>query len=47
MDRTILTWLLEKENPEVRLRTLKEYEKLPKDDERVAECREMLLSEED
>ena len=43
MDRTILTWLLEKENPEVRLRTLKEYEKLPKDDERVAECREMLL----
>ena len=43
MDRTILAWLLEEENPEVRLRTLKEYEKLPEDDVRVAECRRRLL----
>ena len=33
MDHSILTWLLEETNPEVRLRTLKEYEKLPEDDE--------------
>ena len=37
MDHSILAWLLEEENPEVRLRTLKEYEKLPEDDERVVE----------
>ena len=43
MDQTILGWLLEEENPEVRLRTLKEYKKLPEDDERVAECKEKLL----
>ncbi|MCR4875808.1 MAG: hypothetical protein K5922_01400 [Clostridiales bacterium] len=43
MDQTILAWLLEEENPEVRLRTLKEYEKLPEDDERVAECKKLLL----
>ena len=29
MDPSILAWLLEEENPETRLRTLKEYEKLP------------------
>ena len=42
MDHSILTWLLEEENPEVRLRTLKEYEKLPEDDERVIECKKAL-----
>ena len=43
MDQTILEWLLEEEDPEVRLRTLKEYEKLPEDDERVIECKKRLL----
>ncbi len=43
MDHSILTWLLEEENPEVRLRTLKEYEKLPENDERAAACRKLLL----
>ena len=43
MDRSILEWLLEEETPEVRLRTLKEYEKLPEDDERVVECKRALL----
>ena len=43
MDRSILEWLLEEETPEVRLRTLKEYEKLPEDDERVVECKKRLL----
>ena len=32
MDHSILEWLLEEENPEVRLRTLKEYEKLSEHD---------------
>ncbi len=43
MDRTILEWLLEEENPEVRLRTLKECEKLPEDDEQVIDCKKRLL----
>ncbi len=43
MDKTILDWLLEEDTPEVRLRTLKEYEKLPDDDERVVECKKRLL----
>ena len=43
MDQLILEWLLEETNPEVRLRTLKEYEKLPEDDERVIECKQQLL----
>ena len=43
MDRTILEWLLEEENPEVRLRTLKEYMKLPDDDEKVINCKKRLL----
>ena len=43
MERTIKEWLLEVENPEVRLRTLKEYEKLQEDDERVIDCKKMLL----
>ena len=43
MDRMILDWLLEEKTPEVRLRTLKEYEKRPEDDEKVAECKKLLL----
>ena len=43
MDRSILEWLLEEKNPEVRLRTLKEYMKLPDDDEKVIECKKLLL----
>ena len=43
MDRTILDWLLEKENPEVRFRTLKEYEKLPEEDDCIVECKKLLL----
>ena len=43
MDHSILEWLLEEENPEVRLRTMKEYEKLPEDDERVVACKKLLL----
>ena len=43
MDRSILEWLLAEETPEVRLRTLKEYEKLPEDDENVAACKRLLL----
>ena len=43
MDRMILDWLLEEETPEVRLRTLKEYMKLPDDDEKVIECKRLLL----
>ena len=43
MDHTILDWLLEESAPEVRLRTLKEYEKLPDDDAAVVECKKQLL----
>jgi len=43
MDRLILDWLLEEETPEVRLRTLKEYMKLPDDDEKVIGCKRLLL----
>ena len=43
MDQAILEWLLEETNPEVRLRTLKEYEKLPEDDEQVVDCKKLLL----
>ena len=43
MDSSIREWLLEENTPEVRLRTLKEFEKLPEDDEKVAECRRLLL----
>ena len=32
MERSILEWLLEEETPEVKLRTLKEYEKLSEDE---------------
>ena len=43
MDQSILAWLLEEANPEVRLRTLKEYMKLPDDDESVIDCKKRLL----
>lgn len=43
MDRSVLEWLLEEDTPEVRLRTLKEYEKLPDDDVKVMECKKKLL----
>ena len=33
MDQNVLNWLLEEENPEVRLRTLKDYQKLSEDNE--------------
>ena len=43
MDRSILDWLLDEDTPEVRLRTLKEYLKLPDGDEKVIECKRLLL----
>ena len=43
MDLAILEWLLEEQNPEVRLRTLKECEKLPEDAEQVIDCKKLLL----
>ena len=43
MDKSVMEWLLEETNPEVRLRTLKEYEKTPDDDERVVACKKKLL----
>ena len=43
MDQIILEWLLAEETPEVRLRTLKEYEKLPESDEKVVACKNALL----
>ena len=42
-DDAILQWLLEEDTPEVRLRTLKEYERLSDSDERVIECKKKLL----
>ena len=43
MDHSIREWLLEDETPEVKLRMLKEYEKLPENDDRVIECKRRLL----
>ena len=43
MDQSILDWLLEDINPEVRLRTLKEYEKYTDNDEKVIACKKELL----
>ena len=43
MNQSILDWLLEEETPEVQLRTLKEYMKLPDDDKKVVECKRRLL----
>ncbi len=43
MERSIHEWLLEEGTPEVRLRTLKEYDKLPENDEKVVGCKQLLL----
>ena len=43
MDKTVLDWLLEESNPEVRLRTLKELEHYSDNDERVIACKKELL----
>ena len=43
MDKTVFDWLLEEKNPEVRLRTLKELEHYPDDDEKVIACKNELL----
>lgn len=43
MDKSVLEWLMEESAPEVRLRTLKEYEKLSDNDESVVACKEELL----
>ena len=43
MDENILKWLLSDDTPEVRLRTLKEYQKLSDDDLEVIECKSKLL----
>ena len=43
MEKNVLEWLLEEKDPEVRLRTLKEYRKLPEDDESVIACKKVLL----
>ena len=45
MEQSVLEWLLEEKTPEVRLRTLKEYMKLPDDDEKVIECKRLLLQD--
>ncbi len=42
-DHSILECLPEEQNPEVRLRTLKEYERLPEDDNRVIDCKKRPL----
>ena len=43
MDESILEWLLSDDTPEVRLRTLKEYQKLSDDNPKVIECKSKLL----
>lgn len=43
MDEDILEWLLSDDTPEVRLRTLKEYQKLGDDNPKVIECKSKLL----
>ena len=43
MEQSILEWLLEEKTPEVRLRTLREFEKLPEDDASVVDCKKLLL----
>ena len=43
MEDSILNWLLEDTNPEVKLRTLKEALKLPDEDTKVIECKKQLL----
>lgn len=43
MEEKVRNWLLEKENPEMRLRVLKEYEKRTDEDELVIEAKKELL----
>ena len=43
MEQSVLEWLTENDNPEVKLRTLKEYKKLSEDDEEVIACKKELL----
>lgn len=43
MDENILEWLLEEDTPEVRLRTLKEFQKRGGDDPEVIACKSSLL----
>ena len=43
MDKSVLEWLSEESAPEVRLRVLKEYKKLPEDDESVIAGKKELL----
>ena len=43
MEQSVLEWLLDEKNPEVRLRTLTEYKNLPQDDESVITCKKELL----
>ena len=43
MEQSVLEWLTENDNPEVKLRTLKEYKKLSDNDEEVIACKQELL----
>ncbi|MBO4750182.1 MAG: hypothetical protein J5546_07675, partial [Lachnospiraceae bacterium] len=43
MEQSVLKWLMENDNPEVKLRTLKEYKKLSDNDEEVIACKKELL----
>ena len=43
MEQSVLEWLTENDNPEVKLRTLKEYKKLSDNDEEVIACKKELL----
>lgn len=43
MEQSVLKWLTENDNPEVKLRTLKEYKKLSDNDEEVIACKKELL----
>ena len=43
MEQSVFEWLTENENPEVKLRTLKEYKKLSDNDEEVIACKKELL----
>ena len=43
MDKSVLEWLMEESAHEVRLRMLKEYEKLSDDDESIVACKKELL----
>ena len=43
MEQSVLEWLTENDNPEVKLRTLKEYKKLSDNNEEVIACKQELL----